>query len=62
MNELRVGRATETARDRGPPGEKLRPLNDLLDYGRNYARARPEVVAIWCFGLGFMLGWKLKMW
>ena len=29
---------------------------------REYARQRPEVVAMWAFGIGFILGWKLKPW
>ena len=29
---------------------------------RDYARERPEVVAMWAFGVGFILGWKLKPW
>jgi len=29
---------------------------------KEYARERPEVVAYWAFGLGFLLGWKLKLW
>ena len=29
---------------------------------RQYAQERPEVVALWAFGLGFILGWKLKIW
>jgi hypothetical protein len=29
---------------------------------REYARERPEVVAMWTFGIGFVLGWKLKIW
>ena len=29
---------------------------------RSYARERPEVVALWTFGIGFVLGWKLKIW
>lgn len=29
---------------------------------KDYARERPEVVALWCFGIGFVLGWKLKPW
>lgn len=29
---------------------------------RAYARERPEVVALWTFGIGFVLGWKLKIW
>ena len=27
---------------------------------QEYARRRPEVVAMWCFGLGLIVGWKLK--
>jgi hypothetical protein len=42
--------------------EALRPLSDLLDYVRQYARERPEVMALTCFGIGFILGWKLKPW
>lgn len=29
---------------------------------REYARQRPEVVALWAFGIGFVLAWKLKPW
>ena len=33
-----------------------------LDLLREYGRERPEVIALWCFGIGFVLGWKLKLW
>lgn len=36
--------------------------HDLADYLKEYARQKPEVVALWCFGIGFILGWKLKPW
>ncbi len=29
---------------------------------RQYAQSRPEVVALWCLGIGFVLGWKLRPW
>ena len=45
-----------------PIPEELKPGKDLLDYARTYAREKPEVVALWCFGVGFILGWKLKPW
>jgi ElaB/YqjD/DUF883 family membrane-anchored ribosome-binding protein len=35
---------------------------DFVQYLREYARENPETAALWCFGIGFMLGWKLKMW
>lgn len=38
------------------------PLNDVMQYVREYARQKPEVAALWCFGIGFILGWKLKPW
>jgi len=41
---------------------QLRPLDDFMSYLREYTRERPEVVALTCFGIGFVLGWKLKPW
>jgi len=38
------------------------PAPDLANYLREYAREKPEVAALWCFGIGFRLGWKLKIW
>jgi hypothetical protein len=35
---------------------------DVVEYLREYARANPESAALWCFGIGFVLGWKLKIW
>lgn len=40
----------------------LQPFDDLYKYFQDYARERPDVVAMWCFGVGFVLGWKLKPW
>ena len=37
-------------------------VDDLVCYFREYARQKPEVAALWCFGIGFVLGWKLKPW
>ncbi len=41
---------------------ELRLLNDVGQYLQNYAKERPEVAALWCFGIGFVLGWRLKPW
>ncbi len=35
---------------------------DVMESFRVYAKKRPEVVAMWCLGVGFVLGWKLKPW
>ena len=29
---------------------------------KEYARERPEIVTLWALGLGFVLGWKLRIW
>ena len=35
---------------------------DMRAYFKEYARENPETVALWCLGVGFVLGWKLKPW
>lgn len=42
--------------------EQLDPKQDLVEYLKDYAREKPEVAALWCFGIGFVVGWKLKPW
>jgi hypothetical protein len=62
-----MSRTPSTSRSRSnisgqrPAGE-ISPKEDLLDYLREYAREKPEIAALWCFGIGFILGWKLKPW
>jgi len=38
------------------------PGKGALELLREYGRERPEVIALWCFGIGFVMGWKLKPW
>lgn len=33
-----------------------------LEHFREYGCERPGIVALWCFGVGFVLGWKIKPW
>lgn len=35
---------------------------ELLTHLKEYAQERPDVAALWCLGIGFVLGWKLKPW
>jgi hypothetical protein len=58
---------TTTARQTKQPvapreAENRQPAQDIIEYLKDYARERPEVAALWCFGIGFVLGWKLKPW
>ena len=40
----------------------MKPADDIVQYLSNYAKQKPDVAALWCFGIGFVLGWKLKPW
>ena len=35
---------------------------DLVYYLNEYAQANPCAAAMWCLGIGFVLGWKLRIW
>lgn len=35
---------------------------DALSIFQDYAKDRPDVVALTCLGVGFILGWKMKPW
>jgi hypothetical protein len=37
-------------------------IHSVVDSIEDYARAKPLAFAIWTFGIGFALGWKLKPW
>jgi hypothetical protein len=51
-----------TKAEQRPLREEAEFARDMLDYLREYAREKPEVAALWCLGIGFILGWKLKPW
>ncbi len=36
--------------------------SEILDRFKDYAREQPLAVACWAFGLGFVVGWRLKPW
>jgi hypothetical protein len=35
---------------------------DILERVKDYARDEPVKFALWSFGIGFVLGWRLKPW
>ena len=45
-----------------PPGPRVPTTKSAFEHFQEYGRERPGVVALWCFGVGFVLGWKLKLW
>jgi hypothetical protein len=58
----RLDRTRETTKDRESRREERQPAQDFVNYLREYARENPEMTALWCLGVGFILGWKLKPW
>jgi len=37
-------------------------IRSVTDYVEDYAHREPVKFAAWVFGIGFVLGWKLKPW
>ncbi|MCA9110740.1 MAG: hypothetical protein KDA52_12375 [Planctomycetaceae bacterium] len=58
------GTSTMTQQKKTSPsfGNDLQPSKDFLQYLKDYSREKPDVAALWCFGIGFVVGWKLKPW
>ena len=61
-SERTVTRREPEPRSASPSTPDTPELPDLATYVVTYARKRPDVAALWCFGVGFVLGWKLKPW
>lgn len=58
-----TGKTQDRSRDVAQRFDREKDLaRDLRDYLKEYARDKPDVVALWCFGIGFVVGWKLKPW
>lgn len=37
-------------------------IDSVVTSLEDYARAKPLSFAVWTFGIGFVLGWRLKPW
>jgi hypothetical protein len=37
-------------------------IHSVVNSIEDYARAKPLAFGLWTFGVGFALGWKLKLW
>ncbi|MBI3866307.1 MAG: hypothetical protein HY290_30880 [Planctomycetia bacterium] len=67
MNRVKEQKSESKAQTAAPRSSRgaareLHPLEDFTAYVQEYARQRPETVALACIGVGFVLGWKLKLW
>ena len=43
------------------PNSSQQPQS-LQDHLLQFCNENPTTVAAWCFGIGFVLGWRLKPW
>jgi len=65
MSSAQTSRKMSNQRSSQSDSREMDPAEmgrDLVEYLREYARENPETAALWCFGIGFVLGWKLKIW
>jgi len=51
--------ASHSALDENWAGSTIRTVVDSIE---DYAHREPLQFAAWFFGIGFILGWKLKPW
>lgn len=43
-------------------GKAFDVFGDMCEYGLKYMREQPETAALALIGVGFILGWKMKIW
>ena len=62
MTQAMKNENSQTSQSRLQQPNDLQPARDFVCYVKQYARQKPDVAALWCFGIGFVLGWKVKPW
>lgn len=63
MSSPTMNRAQSAENAQSPSqNQSLQPTQDIVKYVREYARQKPDVAALWCFGIGIVVGWKVKPW
>jgi hypothetical protein len=66
MNQQHPRTRRESGRSTSQSEKELRPIEEpmeeMMALLRKYARQRPEMTALACFGIGFVLGWRLRPW
>jgi ElaB/YqjD/DUF883 family membrane-anchored ribosome-binding protein len=43
-------------------GELSSQCQSFVDHLKQFCQENPGTAAAWCFGIGFVLGWRLKPW
>jgi hypothetical protein len=57
------GQFSKMAQGEGDQAQQMGELGtDVVNYLTEYTKQNPGYAALWCLGIGFVLGWKLKPW
>ena len=57
------GQFSKMGQGEGDQTQQLSEMGtDIVCYLTDYAKQNPGYAALWCLGIGFVLGWKLKPW
>jgi hypothetical protein len=62
QNQKNSRKSAARAGEADPIAEGKKMTEDVFDYLTDYARENPGTAALWCLGVGFVLGWKIKPW
>jgi hypothetical protein len=62
MSQVMTDKTERTRYTHIAADEELTATQAVVAIVKEFARERPEVAGLWCFGIGFVLGWKLKPW
>ena len=65
MSQGSYGSSTQSRESGGFPssmGEPTSAQQNLVDHLTQFCKENPATAAAWCFGIGFVLGWRLKPW
>jgi hypothetical protein len=64
MSQGMYGSSTQSRESSAFGGSMSEQSNqqNLVDHLTQFCKENPGTAAAWCFGIGFVLGWRLKPW
>lgn len=64
MSQGMYGSSMQSRESGGFPGSMTEQSSsqNLIDHLTQFCKENPGTAAAWCFGIGFVLGWRLKPW
>jgi hypothetical protein len=65
MSQGMYGSSTQSRESSGyttPMSHDSQSQQNLVEHLTQFCKENPGTAAAWCFGIGFVLGWRLKPW